>query len=59
VLQAMRDYIEKVEQNENQVFRRALTNIPLGDLEFAPDFIAELESVGVEVTAVDNPSPLS
>jgi FADH2 O2-dependent halogenase len=59
VLQAMRDYIEKVEQNENHVFRRALTNIPLGDLEFAPDFIAELESVGVEVTAVDNPSPLS
>jgi len=52
VLQAMRDYIDKVEQNKNHIFHRALTDIPLGDLTFMPDFMAELEELGIEATAV-------
>jgi FADH2 O2-dependent halogenase len=44
VLDAMQEYIEKVEQTDTHVFRRALTDIPLGDLSFVPDFIAELDA---------------
>ncbi len=52
VLQAMRDYIKKVENTETHVFRRALTDIPLGDLSFLPEFEAELEALGGASTAV-------
>lgn len=41
VLQAMRDYIAKVESNENHVLRQQLKSVPLGDLSFVPDFVEE------------------